>query len=168
MQTDINPYATPHAPPPEQASRPRLTAVLIGAAIGNGIAYAVLAVIGLGFLWLLRLQGVPIEELYVRMFASTPYLVLAHTAALICMLPGGYWSARLSPSKGTAAALWAAVLMAAFAALDLIAPYELPLPAWSRPVSLLSPFPAFWLGAVIWYRRDAARSQKPVSAESGA
>lgn len=168
MQTDINPYATPHAPPPEQASHPRLTAVLIGAAIGNGIAYAVLWVISIGFLWLLTLQGVPTEELYFRAYASTPYLVLAQTVAFICLLPGGYWSARLSPSNGAAVALWAALLIAGLAALEYISPYQQPLPAWSRVVSLVSPFPAFWLGAVIWYRRDAARSQKPVSAESGA
>lgn len=156
MQTDINPYATPHAPPPEQASRKFLTAVLIGAAIGNGIAYAVLWVVSIGFLWLLTLQGVPTEELYVRAYASTPYLVLANAVAFVCLLPGGYWSARLSPSNGTAAALLAALVMAALAALEYIAPYQLPLPTWSRVVSLLSPFPAFWLGAVIWRRRDAA------------
>jgi hypothetical protein len=168
MQTDINPYATPHAPLPEPVARKFLTAVLIGAAIGNGIAYAVLWVVSIGFLWLLTLQGVPTEELYVRAYASTPYLVFAQAVAFVCLLPGGYWSARLSPSNGTAAALWAAFVMTALVALEYIAPYQLPIPAWSRVLSLLSPFPAFWLGAVIWHRKDAARTRKSVSAGSGA
>lgn len=162
MKADTNPYAAPLAPLPEQATRVRITAVLIGAAIGNGIFYAVISVLGMGYFWLLVLQGVPTEQLYVHAYASTPYLVVAHAVGFVCMVPGGYWSARLSPNAGTATALWAAAAMAALATLDYVAPYEFPIPGWSRVVSLLGPFPAFWLGAVLWTREVEARGRTDV------
>jgi hypothetical protein len=162
MQTETNPYAAPRAPLPEPAPSGRITAVLIGASIGNGIAYAVLALLGMGYFWLLAMQGVPTEQLYAHAFASTYYLVFAHAVGSVCLVPGGYWSARLSPNAGTAAALWAAAIVAALAALDHLAPFELPIPAWSRVASLLAPFPAFWLGAVLRAREVKARARTDV------
>jgi hypothetical protein len=159
MQNETNPYAAPRAPLPEPEPSARITAVLTGASIGNGIAYAVLAALGMGYFWLLVLQGVPTEALYAHAFASTYYLVFAHAVGFMCLVPGGYWSARLSPNSGIAAALWAAATLAALSALDLLAPYELPIPAWSRVASLLEPFPAFWLGALLRAREVDARAR---------
>ena len=159
MQTETNPYAAPRAPLPEHAPSTRITAVLIGASIGNGIAYAVLAALVMGYFWLLVLQGVPTEELYAHAFASTYYLAFAHAVGFVCLLPGGYWSARLSPDSGTTDALWAGAIVAALASLDHLAPYELPTPTWSRLVSLLAPFPAFWLGAALRAREVEARAR---------
>ncbi|ODU46710.1 hypothetical protein [uncultured Aquimonas sp.] len=159
MQTDSNPYAAPRTPLAEQATRLRITAVLVGAAIANGIYFGVMSVLGLGYFWLLVLQGVPTDQLYAHAYASTPYIAFAHVVGFACMVPGGYWSARLSPNAGKAAAQWAAVVLSALAALDYLSPYEFPVPLWSRLASLLGPFPAFWFGAVLWSRDVEAPAQ---------
>lgn len=157
MQTETNPYAAPRAPLSEQATRSFISVVLLGAAIGNGFYYAAISVLGMGYFWLLVLQGVPTGQLFVHVYASSAYLVFAHSVGFICMVTGGYWSARLDEEKGSSAALWAAAVLSALAILDHLAPYDLPIPAWSRVVSVLAPFPAFWLGARLRGRQRVQR-----------
>jgi len=127
-------------------------AVLLGAAIGNGIAYAVLFVCGLVFLWVLTAQGVPTQELYTRAYKSNSYLIFAHAVGLVCLLPGGYWTARLSRERPFLNALLAGILVSALALIQNLVPYNLPIPFWSRIASAVIPIPTFLLGA-LWWRR---------------
>jgi hypothetical protein len=150
----MNRYAAPNAPLDENTPSSSATAVLIGAAIGNGISYAVLFVFGLVFLWSLALQGVPTQDLYVKAHQSTSYLAFAHVVGFLCLIPGGYWSARLSPHKPLLTALLAGGIVAAFTATANLIPYELPIPLWSRITSVVTAFPAFALGAA-WRQRAA-------------
>jgi hypothetical protein len=150
----MNPYAVPESALEEQLPSGRATAVFIGAAVGNGISYAVLFLSGLVFLWALATQGVPTQELYSRAYQSTPYLLFAHTLGFLCLLPGGYWSARLSKDKPLLTASLAGCLLAAFTLSTNLIPYELPISLWSRIASVVESVPAFWLGA-LWWRRAA-------------
>lgn len=148
----MNPYAASNSVVEEQLPSGRTTAVLVGAAVGTGISYAVLFLSGLVFLWVLATQGVPTQELYSRAYQSTPYLAFAHALGFLCLVPGGYWSARLSKSKPLLTAVLAGCLVAAFTLLTNLIPYELPIPLWSRIASVVSAVPAFWLGALWWQR----------------
>ncbi|MBE5314715.1 MAG: hypothetical protein H4O13_04855 [Xanthomonadales bacterium] len=153
---DPNPYTPPQAPLADHSTRSPLAAVVVGAAVGYGFAYVALVLISFGYFWMLTLQGVPQEELYYRALGSTAFLLFGHVAVCPCMMAGGYWSARLSPGGAVGAALSSAALVAALALLDMFAPFVLPIPSWSRGLSLLLPFPAFWLGALLWRRHRHA------------
>jgi hypothetical protein len=104
-----NPYAAPSSAVgdtvPHMGSA---MAILLGAAIGNGIAYAVLSVCGVVFLWVLTAQGVPAQELYVRAYQSNSYLLFAHVVGLVCLLPGGYWGARAVRAIPRRSSSWSA------------------------------------------------------------
>jgi hypothetical protein len=152
----MNRYAAPTAPPLEPLPSRAGVAIVIGAAIGNGIAYAVLFVLSLAFVWVLTLQGVKAPELYVRMGQSTSYLVLAHAAGFVSLLPGGYWSARLNPNRPLLAATGAGGIVVALTIASFLLPYDLPLPLWSRVTSVVDVIPAFVLGA-LWRRRSSDR-----------
>jgi hypothetical protein len=149
---------TPYAPPKSQvtvADEPgnRATAVFVGAAIGNGTAYAVLFIFGLIFMWGLAAQGIPSNELYARAYQSTIYLIFAHVVGLLCCLPGGYWSARLSRDSPYFNSFLAAGLVVLVTFAAYLMPYEVPIPFWSRVTSLIAPFAGFLLGAH-WWRRS--------------
>lgn len=151
----INPYAAPTSEMKEiEPVDSAATAILIGVAIGTGTAYAILSLSGLVFLWILTTQGVPAQQLYVRAYQSTGYLLLAHALGFLCELPGGYWSARLSNIRPANNALLAGLLGSALAFAQNLTPYELPVPVWSRIVSIVVPVPAFLLGA-LWQRRKS-------------
>jgi hypothetical protein len=128
-------------------------AVMIGAAIGIGVAYAVLFVCGLIFLWVLVAQGVPAADTYARAYESTRYLVFAHAVGFLCGVPGGYWSARLSAARPLRSAVLSGALVVLFTFLQNLIPYYLPVPLWSRTVAVLVPLPAFVCGAWLWLRR---------------
>ena len=148
-----NPYAVPSST--VEDTEPKVggsVAVLLGAAIGNGISYAVLFICGLVFLWVLTAQGVPTQELYSRAYQSNSYLIFAHIVGLVCLLPGGFWTARLSRERPLFNALLAGLLISALALTQNLAPYNLPIPLWSRIASAVIPIPAFLLGA-FWWRR---------------
>ena len=55
------------------AIRP-VTAVLIGAAVGNALSYVVLLIFGLVFLWVLVAHGVPGNESYARTYGRPKLL----------------------------------------------------------------------------------------------
>jgi hypothetical protein len=151
--TTRNPYAPPSAA--AENTRPgsgRSVAVLVGAAIGNGIAYAVLSISGLVLLWVLTAQGVPAQELYSRAYQSNAYLLFAHFVGLVCLLPGGYWAARLSREGPVLSALLAGSLVSVFTLAQNFVPYNFPIPLWSRVASIAIPIPAFALGA-LWRHR---------------
>jgi hypothetical protein len=151
--TPRNPYAAPtSAVADTQAEARHSVAVLIGAAIGNGIAYGVLAVCSLIFLWVLTAQGVPIQDLYSRAYQSDTYLIFAHLVGLACLMPGGYWAARLSRGRTTLNVSLAGSLVSIFALLENVTPYIAPIPLWSRVASVAIPVPAFILGALYWRR----------------
>jgi hypothetical protein len=148
-----NPFAAPSSA--VEGTEPNVrtsAAVLLGAAIGNGIAYAVLYVCGMVFLWVLTAQGVPTQELYSRAYQSNPYLIFAHVVGLVCLVPGGYWTARLSGKAPFLNASLAGFLVSAFALTQNLVPYNLPIPFWSRIASAAIPIPAFLLGALCWRR----------------
>ncbi len=156
---DPNPYTPPQAPLVDHSTRSPLAAVVVGAAVGYGLVYVALVLINFGYFWTLTLQGVPQEELYYRALGSTAFLLFGHLAMCPCMVAGGYWSSRLSPGGAVGAALSSAALVAALALLDMFGPFDLPIPFWSRVLSLVLPFPAFWLGAMLWRRhREASAS----------
>jgi hypothetical protein len=98
------------------------------------------------------MQGVPTQELYSRAYQSTPYLVFGHALGFLCLLQGGYWSARLSKDKPLLTAALAGGLLAAFSLLTNFLPYEFPIPLWSRIASVVESVPAFWFGALWWQR----------------
>jgi hypothetical protein len=129
-------------------------AVVVGAAVGYGLSYAVLFTSGLVFLWGLVFSGIHPNEAYAKAYESTAYLVFAHMIGFACLVPGGLWAAKLSQSSATRNAFAAGVVVIFFAALANLVPYYLPIPYWSRVVSLLAPVPAFLLGA--YMHRNAA------------
>jgi len=140
------------SPGPQLRSERPAIAVLIGAAIGNGLSYAVLFILGLFFLWALVAQGVPGKDAYARAYESTSYLVFAHFVGFLCLIPGGLWAAKLSASSHVRNAVSGGVLVAAFALLTNFLPYYLPIPLWSRIASVLLPVPAFVVGALLQRR----------------
>jgi hypothetical protein len=131
-----------------------VTAILLGFSIGNGVSYAFLYIFGTVFLWILSAQGVPSQELYSRAYQSTEYLILAQSVALLTIIPGGYWCARLSPKNHIANALIAGLLLSLFSFVQLLIPYDVPNPTWSRIASVVIPVPAFLFGA-LWWRKYA-------------
>jgi hypothetical protein len=149
--TSTNPFAPPKTAV-ELARSSDITAILVGAAVGNGSAYAVLFVLGGVFLWMLTLSGVPSAQLYVRAYQSTGYLLFAHLAGAAACLPGGYWAARLSESRPVRNAIIAGCLVSLLALCAYVVPYELPGPFWSHAASVILPIPAFLLGA-LWRQR---------------
>jgi hypothetical protein len=149
-----NPYAAPASAIRDiEPTKSATAAILLGAAIGNGAAYAALGLCGLVFLWLLTLQGAKPQELYTLAYQSTSYLVFAHLIGLICLVPGGYWAARLSCGRHLVNASFAGFLVAAFAMIQNLVPYDLPIPFWSRIASIAIPIPAFLIGA-LWWRQS--------------
>jgi hypothetical protein len=150
----VTPYSAPSSEVKDPKANSSSTAILVGAAVGNGVSYAVLFLMGLVFLWVLAAQGVSQQELYARAYQSTGYLVFAHVVALVCCAPGGLWSARLGPDKPYRNALLAGSIVSALALSANLMPYELPIPLWSRVASVIIPLPAFLLGAY-WQQRGA-------------
>ena len=151
----MNPYIAPKSQSGKIIEpRQSATAIFVGAAIGNGTCYAVLFMFGTIFMWMLTAQGVPSHELYVRANQSSTFLILVHVVAVLCCLPGGYWSAKLGPEKPYVNSLLAAGVVAFLTFAAYFVPYELPIPFWSRVVSVVSPFAGFLLGAR-WWRRCA-------------
>jgi len=149
----MNPFAPPHARVGDtRLSSSRWKAVAVGAAIALGVAHAVLSLFGLGIYWILTLQGVPPQQLYARANQWTEYVVFAHFVSFVCVMVGGYWSARLSPEEPILTALLAGCLLMAFLASGHLAPYDPPIPVWSRVATLLVPVPACVLGALCWQR----------------
>lgn len=153
-----DPYAAPSSSPVEHklASCNGITAILVGAAVGNGIVYATLFVTVWVYLWGLSAAGVPDADLYTRAYESTWYLLFAHLVGLLSLLPGGYWSARLSTERHLFHAMLAGLIISGFSLLQCTFPYELPIPLWSMIVSVVVPIPAFLLGAM-WERRAASQ-----------
>ena len=132
-------------------------AVLVGAAIGNGISYAVLFVCGFFFLWYLVACGVPADQAYTKAHESTGYLGFAHTVAFVCLVPGGIWTAKLSHEEALMRnALIAGLAISALTLLAYFMPYELPAPNWSRVVAVFTPILAYLVGARIHARKSAA------------
>ncbi len=129
-------------------------AIVIGAAIGNGLSYAVLFVFGLIFLWTLVAGGIPGNEAYVQAYESTAYLLFAHAVGFLCLLPGGAWTAKLSGRSCIRNAAIAGCLVAVVALLSNLVPYYVPIPFWSRLASVLLPVPAFVMGAMWQIRAD--------------
>jgi hypothetical protein len=125
------------------------TAVVIGAAVGNGLSYAVLFTCGLVFLWVLVFSGIPANDAYAKAHESTAYLLFAHSLGFACLVPGGVWTAKLSLDSHVRNALWAGVLVSLFAFLANFVPYYVPIPWWSRIASVALPVPAFLLGALL-------------------
>jgi hypothetical protein len=149
---------TPYAPPNSQVGTTTepgssVTAVLVGAAVGNGTCYAVLLIFGNIFMWILTGQGVPSHELYGHIYQSNAYIVFAHAVGLMCCIPGGYWSARLGPEKPYFNSSFAACIVALVTFAAYLVPYALPIPFWSRVISVVAPFAGFLLGAHLWLRR---------------
>jgi hypothetical protein len=129
-------------------------AIVIGAAIGNGLSYAVLFICGLVFLWTLVAKGIPGNEAYTQAYKSVAYLLFAHTVGFVCMLPGGAWTAKLSVRCCKRNAAIAGSLVAVLTLLSNLIPYYVPIPFWSRLLSFLLPIPAFVAGAM-WQTRTA-------------
>jgi hypothetical protein len=142
-----NPYAPPLATNPEHEARGRsLTPVVIGVAIGGGLVYITLMPIGNLFLWVLFAQGVPTDQLYVRLCESPFYLGLAHLLGFCALTPGGYWAIRLDSERKLASAFWAGLAYAVFCLSTFMVPYSQPFPLWSNVLSLIIPIPAYLLG----------------------
>jgi hypothetical protein len=141
---------------PDPLSRPvrPAVAIVIGAAIGNGLSYAVLFVLGLLFLWVLVAQGVSGNDSYAKAYESNSYLLFAHAVSFLCLLPGGAWTAKLSEASRVRNAALAGLLVALVGVLGNLVPYDLPIPLWSRLATALLPVPAFVVGA-LWQTRAA-------------
>ena len=104
-------------------------------------------------MWTLVGAGVPSSQVYWRAYQSIPFLVLQHGIGIGCSAFGGYWAARLYVPKPLKAAAIAGVMVAVFTSLqETLIPYEVPIPTWSLALSVLTPIPAFLIGAG-WRRR---------------
>ncbi len=128
---------------------PAVAAVLISAAIGFSLSYAVLFIMGLVFVWVLVLQGTPGNETYAVAWQSTTYLLFAHVVGGLCLLPGGLWAAKLSAKSDLRNAALAGLCVAAMALIGNFVPYDMPTPLWSSIASSVVPVPAFVLGALL-------------------
>jgi hypothetical protein len=149
----MNPYTPPtsHIPDPELTGS-SATAIIIGAAIGIGIAYLVLSPIDQAYFWILTFQGVPTDALYARAFQNTPYVVVTHVIGFVCCMPGGFWSARLSRRNPVRNAILAGIAITVFTAIQSIVPFPVPVPMWSQWATILIPLPAFFAGGFLWQR----------------
>jgi hypothetical protein len=106
-------------------------------------------------LWILTAQGVPVEQLYVRAYASNGFLLLAHGVGFAATTVGGFWATRIGKDGALTAAVLAGLAFSAFVFTQYMTPYPIPQPGWSRIISVLAPLPAFILGA-LWARRMKA------------
>lgn len=161
MCDEQNPYKTPAASiedGPANSFSP--VAVLIGAAVGNGILYAVVSTTALIFLWHLTYQGVSPGNLYAKAYESTGYWIFQHVMTLLCLIPGGYWSAKLGPQSPYRHAFASGAVFTLFMVIHFFYPFEIPHPIWSRPLLLVTTIPAFLLGARWW------RNANPVSRQA--
>ena len=149
-----NPYAPSTGGDLEVRAPGALQAILVSAVIGNGTAYTILLLLGLAYAWVLLLTGVPIQELYAREAQSVGFLAFAHVVGFACLVPGGVWSARISPATPSFTAVMAGLLVSIFAISQFLVPYETPVPMWSRVASVVLPIPAFLLGS-LWQQRVA-------------
>lgn len=149
-----NPYAAPQAHVGQQESAGNAaSAALIGASVNLGAYWAVASIPGWVYMWTLVGAGVPSSQVYWRTYQSIPFLLLEHGISIGCQLVGGYWAAKLCPRGAMKSALVAGVMVAVFALLqDTLTPYDLPIPLWSRALSVLTPLPVFLFGAM-WLRR---------------
>jgi hypothetical protein len=95
---------------------------------------------------------VPSHELYAQISQSSAYLAFGHGLAVLGCVPGGYWSARLGPEKPYFHSFVSGGIVALLTLTAYIVPYELPIPFWSRVVSVVTPFAGFLLGAQCWRR----------------
>jgi hypothetical protein len=126
-------------------------AVVIGAAIGNGISYGVLSVAGVIFLRVLVAEGIPGNETYFRAYQSVGYLIVAHSIGFACLVPGGYWSARLGPMSSYRNAFNSGALLSLLVLIETYVPYNIPVPLWSQIASFFMPIPSFLLSAYCWH-----------------
>jgi YD repeat-containing protein len=150
-----NPYAAPQSHVGQQESAGSAAgAALIGAFVNLGAYWAVASIPGWIDMWTLVGAGVPSAQVFWRAYQSTPFLLLEHGIGLACQAFGGYWAAKLCPHSARKSAAIAGAMTAVFALLqDTLTPYDLPIPMWSRALSVLMPIPAFAFGALLWQRR---------------
>jgi hypothetical protein len=150
-----NPYAAPQSHVGQQESIGGVAgAALIGAFVSLGAYWAVASVPGWIYMWALIGTGVPSSQAYWRTYQSIPFLLLAHSIGLACQALGGYWAAKLCRQSALKSAAVAGAMTAVFALLhDTLTPYDLPIPMWSRALSVLTPLPTFVFGAIWWQRR---------------
>jgi hypothetical protein len=121
--------------------------VFVGAAVGNGAAYGVLSVVGVAYLWILVLGGVPAERVYSEIYGSVPFLLFNHLLGFACEAVGGYWCARLSRSRSVARAFACGLLGSALAGIQVTSPFAGIIPIWSRLLSVLIPTVGSVVGA---------------------
>ena len=150
MQT--NPFLPPTSTPPSEANGLAVTPIFIGVLVGAGSAYVVMSLSSLTLFWWLVSSGTPLADLYRRIYGSVPYLAFAHTAGFLCMVLGGYWTARMAGDRSTSVALIAGAIFTAFTVVQYVTPYALPIPLWSQAVSVLAPIPGYLLGACLFRR----------------
>jgi len=150
-----DPYAPPVADIQDHGKgRASLAPIASSFLIGCGLMMVISVAISYVFLWSWVAQGVPTEQLYVRLFASSAYLSLAHFAGFSGLVASGYWAIRLDPERQLSTAFWAGTAYLAFEVVSSVTPYNNPTPLWSQILSLVAPIPAFLLGGV-WARRKA-------------
>jgi hypothetical protein len=151
-QRSANPYAAPRGDVGGAEPASQITAVVISAAIGIGVAYISVVIVSVVCLWRFVLQGASPENAYALTYQSMGYLLGAHASGFASSAIGGYWSAALSSERRLRAALLAGCFVSAFALLQVLWPYDLPVPFWSVLASVVIPIPAFPLGAWYWLR----------------
>lgn len=148
-----NPYSASNDPFEETRPSPSgLTAIIIGAFIGDGILYAAGTALSWVIMWHLSAQGATGKDLYLPLYQSTGYLLAGHVVAGLAMLIGGYWCARLGNDRRLFRAAMAGLIIMAQIMLHLTLPYDQPYPLWTCVVSLVMPIPLYVAGAMLWRR----------------
>lgn len=122
-----------------------------GACIGLGAFYLPGVVISTVFLWILVSQGVSINQVYVEFYKTESFTITCHVIGFVAMSYGGYWSAKLSSRNPVWHAFIAGILVSMMASTSLMSPYELPIPSWSKFISVVCPTVAYVFGA-LWFK----------------
>ena len=153
QSASVNPYSAPNDPFEEmQPSSSGLKAVIIAAAVGNGILYFAASVLAWAYMWHLSAQGATGMDLYLPLYQSTGYLLVAHVIGVFAMLTGGYWCARLSNDRRLFRAAMAGLIIVVQVILHLTSPHGQPYPFWTCVASLVMPIPVYVAGAMLWRR----------------
>lgn len=124
--------------------------VVIGLCVGVGAAFIIHTILGILLSWTFVKSGVRMEDLYYAMSYSPLFNLLSHVCSFLAAMFAGGIVSRFERERPYFHAGLVGVLMAVFAAVQFLVPYEHGAPPWSKVLALLVPFPATLFGAYVW------------------
>lgn len=148
-----NPYSASADPFVENLSpHSGREAVFLGVVIGLGFNFGVGSVVGWLFMWYLYMQGFTGRALYIPLYQSPSYLLVAHLIGMLATLCAGYWCARLDKERNLLHATLTGLIINAIVIVHYTMPYDQPYPFWSEVCSFIIPIPGCIVGTLLWRR----------------